>query len=77
MHVEMVDPLGQALREIGDPAMKRDDIAVTYAFAIRQWDAMDKRYATINHAIMERWSLAGLKYIKERAWRIAQGKVQP
>jgi hypothetical protein len=28
-------------------------------------------YAEINKAIMRRWSMAGLRYIKEKAWRLA------
>jgi hypothetical protein len=76
MIVEMVDPEGQALREIADPRMKRDDVALTYAFVIRQGCSGD-RLAQVNRAIIERWSMAALKYIKERAWGIAEGRIQP
>lgn len=77
MIVEVVDPQGTILREIADPRMKRDDVALTYAFCIRQgghWGNEKIDYAAINKAIMDRWSLAALKYIKEKAWRIAEGK---
>jgi hypothetical protein len=63
----MVDPEGQLLREIADERMTRDDVAMTYAFAIRQQDEVD--FAKVNRAIMDRWSLAALKYIKTKAWK--------
>jgi hypothetical protein len=70
--IELVDPQGQLLREIADPAMKRDDIAITYAFALRQQDEVD--FALVNQAIMERWSLAALDYIKRKAWGLVGGR---
>lgn len=72
--VDMVDPEGTLLREIADPRMKRNDVALTYAFAIRQMDRDKIDFAKVNRAIMDRWSLAGLTYIKKRAWEYAQGK---
>ena len=36
LRVAMVDVEGHLLREIADPRMTRDDVALTYAFAIRQ-----------------------------------------
>jgi hypothetical protein len=51
---------------------------MTYAFCIRQsgpgWGNDEIDYAVINRAIMDRWSLSALKYIKEKAWRIAEGR---
>jgi hypothetical protein len=63
----MIDPQGQILREIADKRMTRDDVALTYAFALRQQDEVD--FPTVNRAIMDRWSLSALKYIKTAAWR--------
>lgn len=71
MSVELVDPQGTIMREIADPALKRDDVALTYAYAIRQDADMD--WPAVNHAIIERWSMAALKYIKDRAWRYVNG----
>jgi hypothetical protein len=68
VRVDLVDPEGTILNEIADPRMKRDDVALTYAFAIRQRAEMD--WSKVNHAIIDRWSLSALKYIKERAWRL-------
>jgi len=71
---ELVDAQGTLLREIADPRMKRDTVAVAYALALRK--SFDPRlddvvdFATVNRAIMERWSLSALKYIKTKAWRI-------
>ena len=58
------------LDEIADSRMKREDIAQTYAFVIRQLPANDPRWREINHAILDRWSMAALKWIKERAWKL-------
>ncbi|HWF25213.1 MAG TPA: hypothetical protein VG275_07190 [Solirubrobacteraceae bacterium] len=65
--VEMADPQGQLLREVADRRLTRDDVALTYAFALRQASEVD--FALVNHAILDRWSMAALRYIKEKAWR--------
>lgn len=73
MYVEMMDVENTLLREIADKRMTRDDVALTYAFAIRQqghWSGNVVDYAVVNRAILGRWSMAGLKYIKEKAWRL-------
>lgn len=68
--VEMVDPQRVMLEEIADSRMTRDDVATSYAFGLRQ-GGVD--WATVNRAIIERWSRGGLRYIKERAWKRARG----
>ena len=51
-------------------ARTRDDAATVYALAIvgrlpfRGWKP-------VNEAIIEKWSVSGLRYIKERAWKLA------
>jgi hypothetical protein len=66
--VTMVDPEGQILREIADKRMTRDDVALTYAFGLR--DAIDTvDWPKVNQAIIGRWSLSALKYVKTKAWR--------
>jgi hypothetical protein len=73
--VAMVDVEGQLLAEIADPRMKRADVALTYAFAIRQGQQGESiDYAKVNHAIIERWSMAGLRWIKTEAWAWVEGK---
>lgn len=69
MRVELVDPEGVLLEEIADKRLKREDVALSYAFAIRQGEKLDWR--KINEAIIERWSPSALKWIKTRAWKIA------
>ncbi len=66
MRVELSDCTNFLLREIADEKMFRNDIAKTYALAMRSSFPTD--YAKVNAAIIERWSASGLKYIKERAW---------
>lgn len=70
MIVEIVDPQGTILREIADMRMHRDDVALTYAFCLRQSDEVD--FAAVNEAILHRWSIAALRYIKDKAWRLAR-----
>jgi hypothetical protein len=70
--VEMVDPQGTLLRDIADEKMTRDDVALTYAFAIRQ--ASGVNFAMVNAAIMDRWSQSALEYIKGRAWKLVEEK---
>jgi hypothetical protein len=73
MRVTRVDPEGCMLREIADTRMKRDDVALTYAFGLRDTpDEID--WSKVNHAIIDRWSMAALKYIKERAWKLVEAQ---
>lgn len=67
MSYELVDTTNTLLREIADPAMKRKDVALTYALAIRSSVATD--WEMVNRAIMARWSRYALEWIKSRAWR--------
>lgn len=71
LRVDMVDPQGQLEREIADKRMTRDDVAATYAFALRQQDEVD--FPRVNRLIMERWSRSALEYVKGKAWRLVQG----
>lgn len=66
--VSMVDPQDVILREIADRSLTRDDVALTYAFCIRQSGEDEIDFPTINAAILERWSMAALRYIKREAW---------
>jgi hypothetical protein len=65
----MVDPQAMALLEIAEPAMTRDDVALTYAFCLRQGET--DRIAEVNEAIIDRWSMSALRYIKTQAWKRA------
>ena len=68
MKLEIVNVQGMILGEIATKSMKRNDIALSYALCMVSSEPVD--WAVVNKAIIERWSVAGLTYIKERAWRI-------
>lgn len=63
----MVGVEDQLLREIADPVMTRDDVALTYAFALVHQEGVD--FPRVNRAILERWSMAALHYVKGKAWK--------
>lgn len=77
--VEMVGVEEALLRDIPDPAFKRDDIALTYAYGLRNHFGGSEviNWKMVNAAILERWSMAALTYIKERAWKLYEGKIAP
>ena len=56
------------LRGINNPRMYRDDVARDYSMLLRL-DGVD--FSEVNRAIMHRWSVNALKYIKKQAWRQA------
>ena len=69
MYITMGDPENQILREI-EEGHTRNSVAFTYAFCMRDHPTVDFR--TINKAIVERWSRAGLQYIKRMAWKLVE-----
>jgi hypothetical protein len=71
----LMDPERCLLDEIADKRMTRDDVAVTYAFALRG-DHEQVDWAKVNLAIIERWSLNALRYIKREAWALAGERVK-
>ena len=66
MSLELANCTNHLLSEIADPAMKRRDVAQTYALAMRSSEAID--YERVNAAIIERWSRSALEFIKRMAW---------
>lgn len=54
------------LQLIEDKRVKRNDIARVYRNAICYNAPVD--FKAINAAIIDRWSLSALEYIKNRAW---------
>ncbi len=50
----------------------RDEMAVEYADLLRRNGPDWPSWATLNLAIVDRWSEAGLRYIKTRAWKLAE-----
>ena len=70
--IRLANPQRVILAEISNPVFKRDSVATTYAFCIRQNEECD--FPTINRAIIDRWSVSALEYIKQRAWKLVEGK---
>jgi hypothetical protein len=71
--VAMVDVERTILEEIADRRLTRDDVAATYAFGLRD-EMTTVDWQKVNHAILDRWSLNALTYIKKRAWGLLEGK---
>jgi hypothetical protein len=69
-----VDSQAQLLADIADPSLLRDDIAKTYAVAL--WASEEPDWPKVNEAIIARWSLSGLSWIKNRAWKYATFKLE-
>ena len=63
--LELANCTNHLLQEIADRRMKRRDVAQSYALAMRSSEATD--WAKVNEAIIARWSLSALVFIKEQA----------
>jgi hypothetical protein len=70
MNVELVCCTATLLQEIAEPGLKRNDIALTYRMAMESSERQLVDWPKVNEAIIKRWSLAGLIYIKNRAWKL-------
>jgi hypothetical protein len=68
MKIELANCENMLLSEIAVSSCKRNDIAKTYALAIRSSEVNDVDWAKVNAAIVERWSVSALHWIKDRAW---------
>ncbi len=67
--IELVDCENVLLNEITMPEMKRLDIALTYRLGLMSSESKSIDWTKINKAIIARWSMAGLKWIKDRSFR--------
>ncbi len=67
MRLELCNCEGVLLEEIAHPKMYRKDVAQTYSLALRssERDAID--WKKVNLAIIKRWSVSGLQWIKTQA----------
>ena len=72
--VEMMFCEETILQEIADKAFTRDDVALTYAFCRDAKESQNVNFRTINEAIVKRWSLSALEYIKENAAKLIDEK---
>lgn len=64
--IELADCTRVLLDEIAHKGATRKDIAKTYALALRSSE--DVHWSAVNSAIIKRWSVAALRWIKEQAW---------
>jgi len=62
--------LSNALVGTRDKACRRNDMSEFYADMLR---AGCKEWGEVNAAIIGRWSVSGLVYIKKRAWGLVKG----
>lgn len=67
--MKVIYPEKEILDEINnkDFPKKRDAIAVSYFLLLHSPEEVD--WEKVNKAIINRWSLSGLKYIKRKAWQ--------
>lgn len=67
------------LQDLGAAEATQREVALTYAMAIKsQAQGADKPdWPTINKAIITRWNMKALEWIKKRAFDILAGKVDP
>ncbi len=57
-----------AILEAVEQAKRREDVVPAYRNALGE-SPRATDWLMVNDAIIERWSLFALQYIKERAWR--------
>ena len=69
----LADPEGYLLGEIANPAMKRLDVAKTYRLILASGDQARVNWRTVNTAVIDRWSVSALEWIKRFAWKTGAG----
>ena len=67
--IVFADPEGQLLEEIANPAIKRLDVAKTYRLILFNGGAERVNWRTVNTAIVDRWSMSALEWIKNWVWK--------
>jgi len=67
--IAFADPEGYLLEEIANPAMKRLDVVKTYRLVLASRDQGRVNWRTVNTAIIDRWSVSSLEWIKRFAWK--------
>jgi hypothetical protein len=71
--IVLADPEGYLLEEIANPAMKRLDVAKTYRLILASGDQDRVIWRTVNTAVIDRWSVSALDWIKQFAWKMGAG----
>lgn len=72
--IELVDCERVILEEIAEKSTTRDDVALTYAMTMLSSESKTVDWPRINRAIIERWSMNALVYVKTQAWKKAEGR---
>ena len=67
MKIELMFCEEMILEEISNKETTRDSVALTYAFCRDAKKTQNVNFRTINEAIMKRWTLSALEYIKNEA----------
>ena len=65
-------PTATLLAEIANYAMKRNDVALTYSICLSPGSSERTNWEAVNAAIVARWSVSALIYIKTRAWMMRE-----
>lgn len=63
----MVTLTSELVAKVEDRQNKRNYIALEYAHALSSQITPD--WPVVNAAIKARWSMSGLRYVKDRAWK--------
>ena len=69
IRMELTNCEATLLRDIAEPTATRRYVAETYALAIRSSYHPTVDWGKVNRAIIERWSLSALNWIKREAWK--------
>lgn len=73
--IVLADPEAYILEEIASPAMRRLDIARTYRLILASGDLERVNWRAVNTAIVSRWSMATLEWIKDWAWKNSEIRI--
>lgn len=65
--IELVNCTNVLIDSIRDKKLKQEEISLVYAFALLSSEEKDWKF--INSEIIDRWSLSGLKRVKNKAWK--------
>ncbi len=60
------------LAAVAQPNIKRRGVAAVYGGALRMEFGLTD-WKCVNRAILERWSMSGLRWIKHLAWKAVEG----
>lgn len=74
MKIELANCEATLLDEIANPQMKRADVASTYGLAILSGERDKIDWKRVHAAIVARWSVYALVWIKTEAWKRVDAK---